>query len=48
MRWGDYVIFGNAALNLVALSLYAYQGHWKMAAYWFAVLQLNGWLIAMR
>jgi hypothetical protein len=48
MRLGDYVIVANLTLNLTALSAYAYQGHWKMAGYWFAVLQLNAWLVTMR
>jgi hypothetical protein len=48
MRLGDYVLFGSITLNFIAMCGYAYQGHWKMTMYWFAVLQLNGWLITMK
>lgn len=48
MRWGDFIIFGNMTLNLLAICAYAAQGHWKMVGYWFAVLQLNAFLVWMR
>lgn len=47
-RAGDYFIFGNFALNCCALVAYGYQGHWKMVGYYFAVAQLNAWLITLR
>ena len=48
MRWGDYVIYVMMVLNTSAGVLYAAQGHWRQAGYWFAALQLNYWLVQMR
>lgn len=47
MRFGDYIISLSLALNLLAMMSYAYQGHWKNAAYWCAAAQLNFWLMRM-
>jgi hypothetical protein len=47
-RAGDYFIFVNFTMNLCAIAAYAYQGHWKMAGYYFAAAQLNAWLITLR
>lgn len=48
MRVGDYVLAISMALNVAAGVAYAYQGHWRNVGYWFAVLQLNYWLMQMR
>ena len=48
MRWGDWLVGCNLALNTGCVVLYAAQGHWKQAGYWAAALQLNFWLMKMR
>lgn len=39
---------GNMLFNVCAVITYASQGHWRQVGYWFAVLQLNFWLVMMR
>jgi hypothetical protein len=48
MRLGDYVLCISMTLNGSMAVLYAYQGHWSQAGYWFAALQLNFWLMGMK
>ncbi len=48
MRIGDYVLGISMALNVAAGVAYAWQGHWRNVGYWFAVLQINYWLMQMR
>ena len=45
MRLGDYIVTISMCLNLSAMCLYAVQGHWPNALYWFAALLLNGSLL---
>lgn len=47
MRIGDYVLGVSMLLNVAAGVAYAYQGHWRNVGYWFAVFQLNFWLMRM-
>ena len=44
MRLGDYILCASMTLNVLAMGAYAWQGHWKQAGYWLAVMQLNFWL----
>jgi len=48
MRLGDYVLCISMTLNGSMTLMYAYQGHWSQAGYWFAALQLNYWLMGMK
>ncbi len=48
MRLGDYVLCLSMTLIGSMTILYAYQGHWSQAGYWFAALQLNYWLMGMK
>jgi len=48
MRLGDWILCVSMVLNVAAGAAYAYQGHWRNVGYWFAVLQLNYWLMQMR
>ena len=48
MRLGDYILCLSMILNTSALVAYLYQGHYAQAAYWFAALQLNYWLMGMK
>ena len=48
MRLGDYVLVVNVALNIAAMVAYAWQGHWRNVGYWFAVAQLNFWLMRLK
>lgn len=48
MRIGDYVLAVSMVLNVFAGLAYASQGHWRNVGYWFAVLQLNFWLMQMK
>ena len=47
MRYGDYLLMVSMTLNVLAMLAYAMQGHWVQAGYWFAVLQLNFFLMRM-
>lgn len=48
LRMGDYFVFFNLILNIGATTGYVFQGHWANAGYWFAVAQLNIWLLKLR
>lgn len=48
MRWGDYVLCVNLALNLAACTGYAWQGHYRQAVYWIGVGIINGSLLTWR
>jgi hypothetical protein len=48
LRLGDYVLILAICLNLLAMILYGWQGHWKTVGYWSAVAQLNFWLLWLR
>lgn len=48
MRYGDYILAVNMALNVLAAVSYGYQGRWRQVGYWAAVFQLNFWLMRMK
>jgi hypothetical protein len=41
MRLGDYILCLSILLNFSAMCAYAWQGHWHLAWYWLAALNLN-------
>jgi hypothetical protein len=48
MRWGDYIVFLSATLNVCALGAYLLQGHFVQALYWTGALLINISVIRMR